>query len=160
MATAPATETRNAQTWVARKPAVLARKLRTPPKTNPIIPGSAHIAFHARRLGASDKCFILSLNHSTSWFLSFGVPPTPLVPPVRDTTIIWHITSYWQGSLHSSFFRNVLFARNFPVCLFVRETQVLPLKRRSSIAPLLDFSTLKRLVFTRSTFLGSTSRYL
>ena len=54
-----------------------------------MIPRSDATAFPARRFKISDKLFSLSLNHSTSLFLSFvGAAPLLPPPPVSDTTIV------------------------------------------------------------------------
>ena len=79
--------TRNAQICCAANFAALAKKLRSAPNRDPMIPGSAAAVFPVRRLQASDKRFNLSLNHSTSLFLSFGSALLPL-PPVSETTIV------------------------------------------------------------------------
>ena len=79
----------NAQTWCAVKLVALAKKLRSAPKTDPMIPSSDPTAFSARRFKASNKCFNLSLTHSMSLFLYFGgaalLPPPP--PTSARTTV-------------------------------------------------------------------------
>ena len=68
--------------------AALAKKLRTAPKTDPMIPSSAATAFPARRFKALDKCFSLSLTHPRACSYLLVQLHFLLPPPVSARTIV------------------------------------------------------------------------
>ena len=64
----PTTKVINVQTCLAATLATLAKKLRTAPKIDLMIPSSAATAFPARRFKALDKQFSFFMAHATSLF--------------------------------------------------------------------------------------------